>query len=100
MTISLLWLQSGGYCKDPAMGHLLRCLFFLEARFDLVLTATLLGWIIGLWMPSLGMSFTFFCFRSPGAAGSLPSAQWSCGPSGPTAALDVGHLEELAPWRL
>ena len=29
----------GGYCKDPAMAHMLRCLFFLEAKFDITLTA-------------------------------------------------------------
>ena len=29
----------GGYCKDPAMAHMLRCLFFLEAKFNLALTA-------------------------------------------------------------
>ena len=29
----------GGYCRDPAMAHMLRCLFFLEARFQLTLTA-------------------------------------------------------------
>ena len=30
----------GGYCKDPPMAHMLRCLFFIEAYFDLTLTAT------------------------------------------------------------
>ena len=30
----------GGYCKDPSMAHMLRCLFFIEAHFDLTLTAT------------------------------------------------------------
>ena len=29
----------GGYCRDPAMAHMLRCLFFLEAKFEVVLTA-------------------------------------------------------------
>ena len=29
----------GGYCKDPSLAHMLRCLFFLEAKFDVVLTA-------------------------------------------------------------
>ena len=29
----------GGYCRDPAMAHMLRCLFFLGARFQLTLTA-------------------------------------------------------------
>ena len=29
----------GGYCRDPTLAHMLRCLFFLEARFDLSLTA-------------------------------------------------------------
>ena len=29
----------GGYCKDPSMAQMLRCLFFLEAKFDLTLTA-------------------------------------------------------------
>lgn len=29
----------GGYCKDPALAHMLRCLFFLEAKFDVLLTA-------------------------------------------------------------
>lgn len=29
----------GGYCRDPAMAHMLRCLFFLEAKFNITLTA-------------------------------------------------------------
>ena len=29
----------GGYCKDSAMAHMLRCLFFLEAKFNFRLTA-------------------------------------------------------------
>ncbi len=29
----------GGYGKDPTLAHMLRCLFFLEAKFDLSLTA-------------------------------------------------------------
>ena len=29
----------GGYCKDPPMAHMLWCLFFLEAKFDLTLSA-------------------------------------------------------------
>ena len=29
----------GGYCRDPTMAHMLRCLFFLEAKFEVVLTA-------------------------------------------------------------
>lgn len=28
-----------GYCKDPALAHMLRCLFFLEARYDVSLSA-------------------------------------------------------------
>ena len=30
----------GGYCRDPSMAHMLRCLFFLEAKFDITLTAS------------------------------------------------------------
>ena len=30
----------GGYCRDPGMAHMLRYLFYLEARFDILLTAT------------------------------------------------------------
>ncbi len=30
---------SGGYCRDPPMAHMLRCLFFIEAYFDLTLSA-------------------------------------------------------------
>ena len=29
----------GGCCRDPAMAHMLRCLFFLEASFNLSLSA-------------------------------------------------------------
>ena len=29
----------GGYCKDPTLAHMLCCLFFLEARYDITLTA-------------------------------------------------------------
>ena len=29
----------GGYCRDPAMAHMLRCLFYLEARHEIQLTA-------------------------------------------------------------
>ena len=29
----------GGHCRDPAMAHMLRCLFFLEASFNLSLSA-------------------------------------------------------------
>ena len=29
----------GGYCKDPVMANMLRCLFYLEAQFNMVLTA-------------------------------------------------------------
>ena len=29
----------GGYCKDPAMAHMLRCLFFREAKFGFDLSA-------------------------------------------------------------
>ena len=28
----------GGYCKDPLLAHMLRCLFFLEAKFDIHVT--------------------------------------------------------------
>ena len=28
----------GGYCKDPSLAHLLRCLFYLEAFFDITLS--------------------------------------------------------------
>ena len=30
----------GGYCKDPLLAYMLRCLFFLEAKFDITLSAT------------------------------------------------------------
>ena len=30
----------GGYCRDPGMAHMLRYLFYLETRFDILLTAT------------------------------------------------------------
>ena len=30
----------GGYCRDPGMAHMLRYLFYLEVRFDILLTAT------------------------------------------------------------
>ena len=30
---------NGSYCRDLAMAHMLRCLFFLEPRFDLSLSA-------------------------------------------------------------
>lgn len=30
----------GGYYSDPPMAHMLRCLFFIEAYFDLTLSAT------------------------------------------------------------
>ena len=33
--VSAKW---GGYCKDPSMAQMLRCLF-LEAKFDLILSA-------------------------------------------------------------
>ena len=29
----------GGYCRDPAMAHMLRCLFYLEARHEIRLIA-------------------------------------------------------------
>ena len=28
-----------GYCKDPTLAHMLRCLFFLEAKYDASLSA-------------------------------------------------------------
>lgn len=34
--VAAVW---GGYCKDPAMAHLLRCLFFLEVKFGFSLSA-------------------------------------------------------------
>ena len=37
--MSVVAAVKGGYCKDPAMGHMLRCLFYLEARFSFTLTA-------------------------------------------------------------
>ena len=30
---------NGGYCREKLMAHLLRCLFFLEAKHELSLTA-------------------------------------------------------------
>ena len=36
---SVVAVVRGGYCKDPSLAHMLRCLFFLEAKFDVVLTA-------------------------------------------------------------
>ena len=36
---SVVVIIKGGYCKDPSLAHMLRCLFFLEAKFDVVLTA-------------------------------------------------------------
>lgn len=29
----------GGYCRDPSMAQMLRCLFFLEAKFDITLSS-------------------------------------------------------------
>ena len=29
----------GGYCKDPTLAHMSRCLFFLEAKFNMLLLA-------------------------------------------------------------
>ncbi len=29
----------GGYCRDTTMAHLLRCLFYLEAKYEIALTA-------------------------------------------------------------
>ena len=37
--MSVVAAVKGGYCKDPAKGHMLRCLFYLEARFSFTLTA-------------------------------------------------------------
>ena len=28
-----------GYCRDPTLAHMLRCLFFLEAKYDTSLSA-------------------------------------------------------------
>ena len=36
---SVVAMVRGGYCRDPAMAHMLRCLFFLEAKYDIILTA-------------------------------------------------------------
>ena len=36
---SVVAVVRGGYCRDPAMAHMLRCLFFLEAKYDILLTA-------------------------------------------------------------
>ena len=30
---------NGGYCREQGMAHLLRCLFYLEAKFNFVLTS-------------------------------------------------------------
>ena len=35
----------GGYCREMDMAFLLRCLFFLEARYDLVLQARFIPWV-------------------------------------------------------
>lgn len=37
---SVVAAVKGGYCRDPSMAHMLRCLFFLEAKFDITLTAS------------------------------------------------------------
>lgn len=31
--------MKGGYCREPGMAHMLRCLFYLEAKYDFRLTA-------------------------------------------------------------
>ena len=31
---SVVAMVRGGYCRDPVMAHMLRCLFFLEAKYD------------------------------------------------------------------
>ena len=35
----------GGYCREMVIAFLLRCLFFLEAKFDLVLQARFILWV-------------------------------------------------------
>ena len=35
---SVVAMIRGGYCKDPSLAHMLRCLVFLEVKFDMVLT--------------------------------------------------------------
>ena len=37
---SIVSIVKGGYCKDPLLAHMLRCLFFLEAKFDITLSAS------------------------------------------------------------
>lgn len=32
-------VMNGGYCKDTAMAHMLRCLFYLEAKYEMRLTS-------------------------------------------------------------
>ena len=37
--MAVVTVLNSGYCKDPHMAHMLRCLFFLEARFNFTVVA-------------------------------------------------------------
>ena len=36
---AVVFAIQGGYCREPGMAHMLRCLFYLEAKHDIKLSA-------------------------------------------------------------
>ena len=43
--MSVVAAINGGYCRDLAMAHMFRCLFFLEAKYDLTLSVVHVPWV-------------------------------------------------------
>ena len=83
----------GGYCKDPPMAHMLRCLFFLEAKFDLTLSAVHVpGVDNGLQIASQDITYSS---RPTGSPSGTPSSSRAGKPAGSGGALDLRHLEGL-----
>ena len=88
----------GGYCKDLTLAHMLRCLFFVEARCDLSLTAAHIPGKENRVADDISRNnlASFFCSCPTGTLRAIPGAKGPGGAAGYKQALNIRRLEELA----
>lgn len=80
--------MKGGYCKDPTLAHMLRCLF-LEAKFDLILSACHVPGVEN------GVALIFQS-SSTGTSGTGSCSKGTSSTPGNRHSLDIQRLEGLA----
>ncbi len=92
-------ILNSGYSKDPVVMHLLRCLFFILARFTIFLRATHIPGVLNCCADALSRNnLSLFLSKAP-EANPLPTSSYSAStnqPSGGAAAgLDLSLLDPI-----